>query len=86
MITIYDDFTDKYYTWSLQKCEKKFTEEPLKDYPLDKFVIFDNFHDNEFDMLDHFTLWWEDNYPDVSFSWNGKAYDLPYIVTRVEKV
>ena len=86
MITIYDNFTDKYYTWSLQKCEKKFVEEPLKDYSLDKFVVFDHFHDNEVEMLEHFVDWWNDNFPDIIFGWNIKAYDMPYIVTRCEKV
>jgi len=37
-------------------------------------------------MLEHFVSWLEDNYPDVSYGWNIKAYDWPYIVTRVEKV
>ena len=86
MITIYDSLTKKYYTWSLQKTEINFTEEPLKDYPKDKFVLFDNFNDDEEKMLDHFLSWIEDNYPDVSVSWNGKAYDWPYIVRRIENV
>lgn len=85
MITIYDNFTDKYYTWSLQHAELDFKEDPLKDYPKDKFVFYE-FNDDEYEMLEHFVSWLEDNYPDVSYGWNIKAYDWPYIVTRVEKV
>ena len=86
MITIYDNFTDKYYTWSLQKTKIDFKEEPLKDYPKDKFVLFDEFNDDEEEMLDIFLQWVEENYADVSVSWNGKAYDWPYIVRRIENV
>ena len=86
MVTIYDNFTDKYYTWSLQKTKTDFKEEPIKDMPKDKFVLFDDFNDDEEDMLDSFLSWIEKNYPDVSVSWNGRAYDWPYIVRRIENV
>lgn len=83
MITIYDNFTDKFYTWSLSHADITFKEDPLKDYPKDKFVFFE-FHDDEYDMLENFISWIEDNYPDVSYGWNIKAYDWPYIVRRIE--
>ena len=54
--------------------------------PKDKFVLFDDFNDDEEDMLDSFLNWIEKNYPDVSGSWNGRAYDWPYIVRRIENV
>lgn len=85
MITVYDNFTDKFYTWSLEHAKIDFKEEPLRNYPKDKFVLFE-FNDDEFALLDSFLSWIEDNYPDVSISWNGKAYDWPYIVRRVENV
>ena len=84
MITIYDSLTEKFYTWSLQKTSIDFKEEPLCNYPKDKFVLFDDFNDNEEKMLEHFLSWIEDNYADVSTSWNGKAYDWPYLVRRIE--
>ena len=85
MVTIYDNFTDKYYTWSLEHAELDFKEEPLCNYPKDKFVFFE-FNDDEEKMLDHFLSWIEENYADVSVSWNGKAYDWPYVVRRIENV
>ena len=86
MITVYDSLTEKFYTWSLQETELEFKEEPLKDYPKDKFMLFDKFNDDEAALLDHFLSWTEDNYPDVSTSWNGKAFDWPYLVRRIENV
>ena len=85
MITIFDDFSEKFYTWSLEHAEVNFKEEPLKDYPKDKFVFFE-FHNDESALLEHFIGWIEDNYPDVSYGWNIRAYDWPYIVRRIEEV
>ena len=85
MITIFDNFTDKFYTWSLEHAEVDFKEAPLKDYPKDKFVFYE-FQDNEVNLLEHFLSWIEDNYPDVSYGWNTRAYDWPYIVRRIEEV
>lgn len=85
MITILDSETKKYYTWSLTNAEIDFKEEPLCNYPKDDFVFF-GFNDNELDLLKHFISWIEDNYPDVSISWNGKGYDWPYIIRRIENV
>ena len=85
MITVYDNFTDKYYTWSLEHAEIDFKEEPLCNYSKDKFEFFE-FDDNEITLLESFLSWIENNYPDVSISWNGKAYDWPYIVRRIENV
>lgn len=84
MMTIYDSLTKKFYTWSLQKCSLDFTEDPIKDYPKDKFVVFDFFNNDEFKMLEHFLNWMEDNYADINITWNGKAYDIPYLVRRIE--
>ena len=85
MMTIYDTVTEKYYTWMLQHAEVDFKDEPLCHYPKDKFIVFE-FNDDEPAMLEHFISWNEDNYPDCRISWNGKAYDEPYLVRRVENV
>ena len=85
MITIYDSATEKFYTWSLQHAEKKFNEEPIKNYPISKFEFYE-FHDDEVAMLEHFLEWYGNNYPDVSYGWNVRQYDWPYIYTRICKV
>jgi DNA polymerase elongation subunit (family B) len=85
MITIYDSLTEKFYTWSLEHSEIDFKEEPLCNYPKDKFVFFE-FANNESRLLEHFLDWIENNYADVSYGWNTKFYDWPYIVRRIENV
>lgn len=85
MITVYDSETKKYYTWSLEHAEIDFKEEPLCNYPKDKFVFFE-FNNKEDKLLEHFIDWIEANYPDVSYGWNIKAFDWPYIVRRIENV
>lgn len=85
MMTIYDSDTEKFYTWSLDHAEIQFTEAPLKDYPKEKFVFFE-FHNNEVNMLEHFLAWYEDNYPDINYGWNTRAFDWPYLVTRIKKI
>lgn len=85
MVTVYDTQTEKYYTWSLSHAEIDFKEEPLCNYPKDKFVLFE-FNDNEPKMLEHFLDWIEANYADAVVGWNIKAYDIPYIVRRIENV
>lgn len=83
MITIHDSETDKYYTWSLEHAEIDFKEEPLCSYSKDMFVFYE-FGNNESRMLEHFIGWIESNYPDVSYGWNIRGYDWPYIVRRIE--
>lgn len=85
MMTIYDSKTEKFYTWSLQHAEKKFVEDPLKDYDLSKFEFYE-FHNDEISMLEHFLDWYEGNYSDVVYGWNIRAYDIPYLVRRIENV
>lgn len=85
MITIYDTLTEKFYTWSLEHAEIDFKEEPLCNYSKDKFVFFE-FNNNEERLLESFLDWIEGNYPDISYGWNIKAFDWPYIVRRIENV
>ena len=85
MITVYDTGTGKYYTWTLGDCEVDFKEEPLRDMPKEKFVLY-KFHNNEKRMLEDFLNWFERNIPDVVAGWNIQGYDIPYIVNRIERV
>lgn len=85
MITVFDSETKKFITWSLQHADINFQEDPLNKMPKDMFE-FREFRDNEYVMLEDFINWWADNYPDVVTAWNGKAYDYPYIVRRIENI
>ena len=77
MITIYDNKTDKFYTWSLQKAKL------IDD---GKHILYDDFKDNETEMLKHFLYFWAKNYPDVICGWNSRWYDMPYVIRRLENV
>ena len=77
MITIYDNKTDKFYTWSLQKAKL------IDD---GRHILYDDFNDNERELLKHFMCFWADNYPDVVCGWNSRWYDMPYIIRRIENV
>ena len=77
MITIFDNKTDKFYTWSLQKA--KLVEDG-------RHVLYDDFKDDEKELLKHFLGFWVTNYPDVVCGWNSWWYDMPYIVRRIENV
>jgi DNA polymerase elongation subunit (family B) len=85
MITVYDTQTERYYTWSLNHAKIDFKEELLKNYPKTKFKFFE-FNNNEADLLKSFIKWTEQNYPDAYCSWNGQAFDIPYIVKRIQLV
>lgn len=77
MITIFDNKTDKFYTWSLQKAKL------IDD---GRHILYDEFKDNEVEMLKHFLRFWFENYPDVICGWNSRWYDMPYIIRRIENV
>ena len=84
MITVHDSQTGIFHTWSLQdNAEVKFEEEPMVGMDRNLFDLR-VFHDNEVLMLDDFMAWWADNWPDVVNSWNGEAYDYPYIARRIQ--
>lgn len=96
MLTVYDTLTEKFYTWSLHKVKPDFSDEydengklinecHLKNTPLDKFVIY-TFSNDEARMLRHFVNWFQKNYPDVFCGFNSQAFDLGYILNRIERV
>lgn len=63
----------------------KVTKNDLKSKDMSKFKIFE-FNDDEIALLMHFIDWMQDNYADVSYGWNSKGYDWPYVVRRIENV
>ena len=85
MITIYDTETEKFYTWSLEDAKIDFVEDPLRDMDKSNFVFY-SFNNNEIKMMEHFIHFWETNYPDVVCGYNSQAYDLPYIIRRIENI
>lgn len=42
--------------------------------------------DDEHDLLEKFMQWWVDEYPDIITGWNSTLFDIPYLVSRIDKV
>ena len=81
MITVYDTGTEKFHTWSLyDEPKNKFAPEIADSYALHTF------RNNEALMLQWFIDWWHDNIPDVVCGWNSEAFDIPYVIRRIENV
>lgn len=78
MITVYDTYHKKYFTWSLGNVKNKFKDR-------EKYVIF-NFNDDEIKLLRSFIRWFSSNYPDVITGWNTYYFDIPYVFRRIENV
>ena len=80
MLTIYDSATKFFYTWSLQKVPDEYL---ILD---DKHIVYDDFENNESDMLSDYLAWHSRNYPDIIQGWNSVDYDIPYLLRRMENV
>ena len=42
--------------------------------------------DNEEDLLNKFMAWWANDYPDIITGWNSQLFDIPYLVSRIERL
>jgi len=42
--------------------------------------------DSEEALLESFLTWWEENCPDIITGWNSNLFDMPYLITRVQRV
>ena len=43
-------------------------------------------YDTEQELLEGFLTWWEENCPDIITGWNSNLFDMPYLITRVQRV
>lgn len=85
MITVYDNKDDMFHTWSLDDCVVEFHDEPLCHEPKERFDLR-VFQGNEKRMLFDFLQWWEDCQFTCVMAYNGRAFDIPYIIRRLENV
>ena len=77
VITIFDTYKKKYFTWV-------YTEETNLPFESDDKVEYAIFS-SETKMLAHFLKWFQGNYPDVISGWNIDGFDIPYMVNRIKK-
>jgi DNA polymerase elongation subunit (family B) len=75
LLTIYDNLSEKYYTWGLQE-----------DYTPDKDNVEYFQCYSESDLLKKFLNFWSSDYPDLLTGWNIDTFDTPYIINRITNV
>jgi DNA polymerase elongation subunit (family B) len=74
LITVYDNFSEKFYTWGLKH-----------DYDTDnQNVVYVNCG-NERELLEKFLTFWEKEEFDIVTGWNSTGYDIPYLINRISK-
>lgn len=87
LLTIYDSLTKTYYMWGSKEWDHSNYKEKLKDFK-GKFKMPENieyFHiEDEKKRLKHLLKWWSENCPDILSHWNGKSFDIPYLVNRMK--
>jgi DNA polymerase elongation subunit (family B) len=73
-ISIQDYTSKKIITWGVK---------PFNN--VDPKVSYKNCRD-EYDLLDQFMFYWEQNCPEVITGWNCEFYDIPYLYRRISTV
>lgn len=96
VLTVYDNFLDKYFVWVLRdkrwcKPDLSFNDEWTKNIlnvknrdkkiPNVKYFVFDTEHN----LLKHYINWYSTNRPDIISGWNIENFDIPYLVNRCTK-
>jgi DNA polymerase elongation subunit (family B) len=74
LITIYNSFDSKYYTWG------------LKNYKNTNPNVVYKKCSSESELLHSFLNFWNDDPPDVIVGWNSSGFDIPYIMQRISNV
>ena len=73
-ISIQDYTTKKVVTWGVKSFQN--------NDPNVKYIQCNS----EYDLLDKFMFYWEQNCPEVITGWNCEYYDIPYLYRRICKV
>ena len=73
-ISIQDYTTKNIITWGVKEFDNK--------NPKVKYIKCNG----EYDLLDRFIFYWENNCPEVVTGWNCELYDIPYIYRRISTI
>ena len=74
LITIYDSFAKKFFSWGLK---------PYKS--LDPNVVYTHCK-REVDIYEKVLSFWEKDPPDIMTGWNTEGFDVPYLMNRISKL
>lgn len=83
-ITVYDNFTKKYYIWGVKPYDHYSCKDHLQN--IEPEDICYDYCPTEKELLSKFVKFWRKNYPDLIVGYNSYTFDLPYIVHRIEKI
>lgn len=83
-ITIYDTYTKKFQVWGNKKYDEYSCKDHLKGIEPDEICY--NFCIGERDLLVKFLRYWRKNFPDLVVGYNSNAFDMPYIVNRLNSL
>jgi DNA polymerase elongation subunit (family B) len=72
LITIYDSLKKKFYSWGTKKYTSKESNE----------VYY--FCENEYELIEKFLQFWENDPPDIMCGWNTETFDVPYLINRIK--
>ena len=74
LITIYDSFAKKFFSWGLK---------PYKSS--DPNVVYTHCK-REVDIYEKVLSFWEQDPPDIMTGWNTEGFDVPYLMNRISKL
>ena len=77
VIGLYDNYLEQYYCWVLTEDRDQF-----KDHDNVNYFTFKR----EYELLHHYMDWYAMNTPDVITGWNIEAFDVPYLVNRLDRI
>jgi DNA polymerase elongation subunit (family B) len=82
-ITLYDSICDIYFVWGLGEYEVEMRDEKIKACNVKYTRCKD-----ETALLKLFMMYWCDEFtaPDVVTGWNIRAFDIPYLVNRMNRL
>ena len=87
LMTIYDSLTETYHMWGREKWNQDDWKEEIENLggkiQMPKNVEYYHIQDEK-ERLKHMVNFWEKNCPDIVTHWNGKNFDMPYIVNRLK--
>lgn len=81
-LCLYDSVADKFVTFGIGKWDKE--DSILPDDVADKVVYINC--ESEMMLINKFTNYWTNFYPNIVTGWNTEMFDLPYIYNRMERL
>ncbi len=89
VVTVYDTLEHRFITWGIGKFNKQRLHSVLEEQnvpAIDPSKLIYRQCKDEIELLQQFTAYWRENYPDVVSGWNINQFDIPYLTNRIVKL